>query len=422
MLPIPSQCLRCSIAPVQRPHQQLHSVLTKRPLAQQGLEPPHRVRRVSQLKSQPGPLLLGVCVHQVKSAHLSSRRVPICEVRVCRPPPQLQGHVKEGGRLPRLCRHRLSAQSLEPACVHPVGWHVEPVAAGLCHDRVAAEMRPKSGDHRMQRGPRVVWPVLGPRRLDERLGRDGFGDIQEQADQRRPAASFRHGDGAAVAVDPQRPQHLEGEASHPPIVAPSERVSQMKGNLASVDATTTREDNMSQTEPTKRSKQPRPSPPDPRQERGRGPALAHLVAAGEGEHLRFSGMEVLVRASTESTGGAFTVLEEIDPIDVPMHVHHGHDELFYVLEGEHVITVGDTGYHAGPGDLVFGPRGVPHAQERLVPRVGRILTLFTPGGFEGFFRELAEGDLRGVVDSEFLDRIAARHQAAWVHPAPQVRS
>ena len=133
-------------------------------------------------------------------------------------------------------------------------------------------------------------------------------------------------------------------------------------------------------------------------------------------------MEVLVRASTESTGGAFTMLEEIHPIDVPMHVHHGHVELFYVLEGEHVITVGDTRHHAGPGDLLFGPSGVPHAQERLVPRVGRILTLFTPGGFEGFFRELAEGDRRGVIDQEFLDRLAARYQAAWVPPATGERS
>ena len=148
-------------------------------------------------------------------------------------------------------------------------------------------------------------------------------------------------------------------------------------------------------------------------------SLAHMVPAGEGEHLRFSGMEVLIRASAESTGGAFTLLEEIDPIDVPLHVHHRHNELFYVLEGDHVITVGDTRYHAGPGDLVFGPTGVPHAQERVVPRVGRILTMFTPGGFEGFFRELSEGDRRSALGQEFLDQLAAQYQAAWVSPATE---
>ena len=142
--------------------------------------------------------------------------------------------------------------------------------------------------------------------------------------------------------------------------------------------------------------------------------IAHKVPRDEGEHLRFSGMEVLVRASAESTGGAFTVLEEIDPIDVPPHVHHDRDELFYVLEGEHVFTVGAIRYEAAPGDLVFGPRGVPHAQQRVVPRVGRILTLFAPAGFEGFFRELAAADARGELHEQFLDQLAARHGVAWM--------
>ena len=129
--------------------------------------------------------------------------------------------------------------------------------------------------------------------------------------------------------------------------------------------------------------------------------------------MLFGGMEVLVRASAESTGGAFTVLEEINPIDVPLHVHRDRDELFFVLEGEHVFTVGDSEYEAAPGDLLFGPRGVPHAQRRVVPRVGRILTLFSPAGFEGFFRELAAADARGEADGVFMGRLAARYSAEW---------
>lgn len=146
----------------------------------------------------------------------------------------------------------------------------------------------------------------------------------------------------------------------------------------------------------------------------RGRSLAHKVPRGDGEHLRFSGMEVLVRASAETTGGAFTLCEEISPIDVPPHVHHDRDELFYVLEGEHLFTVGDQQFDARPGDLVFGPRGVPHAQHRVRPRVGRILTLFVPAGFEGFFRELAAADADGTPQEEFLDRLAARYGATWL--------
>lgn len=142
--------------------------------------------------------------------------------------------------------------------------------------------------------------------------------------------------------------------------------------------------------------------------------LAHKVAAGTGEHLPFSGMEILIRASTESTGGAFTVMEEIDPVDAPMHVHDRHDELFYVLEGQHVFTVAGIEFEAGPGDLVFGPRGVPHAQRRVVPRSGRILTLFTPGGFEGFFRDLSAADARGIIDPDFMDELIAKYHSHWV--------
>jgi quercetin dioxygenase-like cupin family protein len=97
-----------------------------------------------------------------------------------------------------------------------------------------------------------------------------------------------------------------------------------------------------------------------------------------------------------------------------MHIHERHGELFYVLEGEHVFTVDGTEFEAGPGDLVFGPRGVPHAQRRVVPRTGRILTMFSPAGFEGFFRDLAEAGHSGQDGPEELTRIAARYGAIWV--------
>lgn len=142
--------------------------------------------------------------------------------------------------------------------------------------------------------------------------------------------------------------------------------------------------------------------------------LGHKVAAGSGERLRYGGMEFVIRASGDSTGGAFSIVEEIDPVDAPLHVHEWNDELFYVLEGEHVFTVGATEFDARPGDLVFGPRGVPHAQRRVVPRSGRILTMFSPAGFEGFFRDLTEADRDGHAGPEALVRIAGNYGARWI--------
>ena len=48
----------------------------------------------------------------------------------------------------------------------------------------------------------------------------------------------------------------------------------------------------------------------------------------------------------------------------------------------------------GPGDLVFMPRGV-HAHRRVVPKTGRLIFMTVPGGFEGFFRILAEASRAG---------------------------
>ena len=57
-------------------------------------------------------------------------------------------------------------------------------------------------------------------------------------------------------------------------------------------------------------------------------------------------------------------------VDTPLHVHENEDELFYALEGEHVVQVGDEEFHVRPGGLVFAPRRVPHSQRRVVPGGG----------------------------------------------------
>ena len=46
-----------------------------------------------------------------------------------------------------------------------------------------------------------------------------------------------------------------------------------------------------------------------------------------GERLVFGGVTILVRASAEMTGGAFSLFEEVPPlVDTPLHVHENEDE------------------------------------------------------------------------------------------------
>jgi mannose-6-phosphate isomerase-like protein (cupin superfamily) len=144
------------------------------------------------------------------------------------------------------------------------------------------------------------------------------------------------------------------------------------------------------------------------------PATGHRVERDEGERLHFSGAEVVIRASAESTGGAFAIVEEIEPLDTPRHVHSNEDELFFVLEGEHVFEVGGEEFPTAPGGLVFAPRGVPHAQRRVVPRSGRILTMVSPAGFEGFFRELSAAESDGSIGPEVYASASERYGITWL--------
>src|SRR5215211_2681358 len=132
------------------------------------------------------------------------------------------------------------------------------------------------------------------------------------------------------------------------------------------------------------------------------------------ERLRFGEAEILVKASAEATGGAFSIFEEHEPVDTPLHVHAHEDELFYVLEGEHVFTVGDVEHRAGPGELVFAPRGVPHAQRRVIPRTGRTLVVTAPGGLDGFFRMLDAADRDGGLGPEARAAASRRFGITWL--------
>ena len=146
---------------------------------------------------------------------------------------------------------------------------------------------------------------------------------------------------------------------------------------------------------------------------GDGSTGFHL-AARAGERLSFAGADFLVKASSETTAGAFAIIEEVDPLDTPLHVHANEDELFYVIEGEHVFRVGEVEFPAGPGAVVFAPRQVPHAHRRVVPRTGRFLTMVSPAGFERFFRELSAAESAEGAGPDAYERVSKKYGITWL--------
>lgn len=64
----------------------------------------------------------------------------------------------------------------------------------------------------------------------------------------------------------------------------------------------------------------------------------------------------------------------------PQHVHRDVDECWYVLAGQYEVEIGTKRFQAGPGDLVLGPRDVPHRWAFVGDTPGRVLITFTPAG------------------------------------------
>ncbi|MBI4339466.1 MAG: quercetin 2,3-dioxygenase [Chloroflexi bacterium] len=74
----------------------------------------------------------------------------------------------------------------------------------------------------------------------------------------------------------------------------------------------------------------------------------------------------------------------------PLHVHHRQREAFYVLEGEVTVRMGGTARRATQGSFVLIPEDMPHTYRVVSRSAARLLTIYSPAGYEDFFREVGE--------------------------------
>ena len=102
----------------------------------------------------------------------------------------------------------------------------------------------------------------------------------------------------------------------------------------------------------------------------------------------YNGSLMTFLATDEETQGKFALIEAVSRKgnDPPPHTHRREDEIFYVLEGEVVASVGDRTISGTPGTMIFLPRDVRHSFT-IESEHARMLILATPAGFEGWFKE-----------------------------------
>jgi mannose-6-phosphate isomerase-like protein (cupin superfamily) len=132
---------------------------------------------------------------------------------------------------------------------------------------------------------------------------------------------------------------------------------------------------------------------------------------GKAGFLGSIGVRFMIDAS--DAGQRFSLVEHpMAPraLAAPLHRHTREDEYSWVIEGRVGALLGEEVLVAGPGDLIFKPRGQWHTFWNAGDEPARILEIISPGGFEQFFAELV--DLGGVTQArpEVFAELCARYQ------------
>jgi quercetin dioxygenase-like cupin family protein len=120
----------------------------------------------------------------------------------------------------------------------------------------------------------------------------------------------------------------------------------------------------------------------------------------------------------EESGGAISVVDSVSPPNSgpPRHIHHDADETFVILTGDAVFWLEGEEFTRGPGQTMFVPRGKQHTFRIVSDSPARHLVILTPGGFEGFFSEMAAKYYRIPEDMPAIAECAARYQLSFTGP------
>ena len=115
--------------------------------------------------------------------------------------------------------------------------------------------------------------------------------------------------------------------------------------------------------------------------------------AGEGTRLvsgRRRGLMHIKVDSAHAPGVAMSmVISEVPPGGaIPVHLHQREDEIIFLHSGQGLVTLGDARVPSAVGAMLYAPRGVWHGIENTGPEVITWCAIWSPAGFEQYFKEV----------------------------------
>jgi len=142
----------------------------------------------------------------------------------------------------------------------------------------------------------------------------------------------------------------------------------------------------------------------------------YMLHDEEGQSLKSLGALVLVKATSEQTGGVFNLFEVSCPpaYATPLHIHYAEDVAVYVLEGALSFFWGSEQKAAVPGSYFYQPRGIQHGFRVEGSMPARMLYLSFPAGLDRFVVEQEQ-----LAPNAEPGTTAARYQIEVLGPLPE---
>ena len=135
----------------------------------------------------------------------------------------------------------------------------------------------------------------------------------------------------------------------------------------------------------------------------------HVVPLGQGPDYDWSQDHISVKTPVDLTDGRVSVVEDVlkPGFHLPAHRHRSMAEIFYVLDGDVTFAFEDETVIATPGTTLTVPANTRH--EVTCAGGGRMLTIFTPGGFDRYLAELAALTPEELDDADRIRELGQRY-------------
>ncbi len=142
------------------------------------------------------------------------------------------------------------------------------------------------------------------------------------------------------------------------------------------------------------------STPKPRQQ---------IVLPGQGKNYDWTNDHVFVKSTLNLSDGRVTLVEDrLKPgFELARHHHKRMIEIFYILDGTVEFAFDDEVVIAEPGTTLNVPPEVRHAVRSQ--HGARLLTIFSPGGFDQFMEELVALTESQYSDAGFMQALSERY-------------